>query len=418
MMKVLAVGLVWGFVVPASARATENQPGAARLTTADSSRYVYVFGVNGQFLKADLRSGAVSAQGALDQIEGLAQLLPNPSDPRDSWRVDDARFGRADHRLYLAVPTAIGGEGSFGEQIIVLQLPGWTVVGTIPLPQELNGSPRLLLTPDGKQLLVSYGTAPREDGGEATDADVIDIYDTSTLQRVNRIVDSPSPAEKARGALTVFFSSDASFAEDGRTIHDKGTIATLRGGSFERKPIQPLDHLDAEQRRAMQTFLFSTTARDMSAVFVNAVDGAAGKALVRFADRQGSKKGMLVLDLGRKTISPIVEVKGLSGTHLSRDGRWVLLEELEIRNEKAFKTGLLQLFEVESGTMVHEIRQPAELAGEEKSHHLACSSFDAGRTLYISGRNGWILDLMGDARPLRLKTTLPAEMSVCVPADT
>lgn len=104
------------------------------------------------------------------------------------------------------------------EQILVAQLPDLTYIGRIPLEHNIYQSVNILLTPNGKQLLVSYDLSTQD---EQNFSYIQETFDTTTFRQVgeSKRIKIPRNEWRMESGRTVYFSENARYSQDGN-IYD------------------------------------------------------------------------------------------------------------------------------------------------------------------------------------------------------
>ena len=179
-------------------------------------RYAYLFD-GAEFLKIDLSKGEVIQKASLFANEEFSTLLPASI----KWgSVKAPEFDPVNKRLYyVATQPETNSDEKWKERILIVEFPAFKLVGQIDLRGYVTQSVNILLTPDGKRLLVSYDYSADSD-----DAFVYkqEVYDTATFKLVGQPQSSVvSRAEwSPEASRQTYFSAYARFSADGKTIRD------------------------------------------------------------------------------------------------------------------------------------------------------------------------------------------------------
>jgi|GEM_PF-4136996 len=145
--------------------------------------YVYFFSGLGDYLKVEVATDQVP-RGSLLKLEEIRSLLP------ERFRETSIGIGCCDRNtgwLYVLSPESAfiswdrTGHGTIRYRLVVLALPEFRLVGHTELAEPIDKGPNLLLTPDRKQLWVSYQVVSEE---EAYWVFVREIFQTRGLKRV------------------------------------------------------------------------------------------------------------------------------------------------------------------------------------------------------------------------------------------
>ncbi|RMD63664.1 hypothetical protein D6833_05385 [Candidatus Parcubacteria bacterium] len=195
-------------------------------------RYAYFFSGIGKFVKVEVATNRVVARGSLLEIEGARHLFPEFEPNISVWGYD-----RHTGWVYVTAPiedlASKKSDPVLRYRVVVLTLPEFQLVGHAELAEPVYQGPNLLLTPDGKRLLVSYEVVSDDD---AYWVFVREIYDTRGLRRIElkraRVAREPYDPEAVARAR---FTRKARFAADGETIID-GRYEIVGDRVFPHRP--------------------------------------------------------------------------------------------------------------------------------------------------------------------------------------
>lgn len=347
---------------------------------------VYFFGSNGEFLVLDLRRVSVQAYWTLSRLSGVADKLPR-TQPRTEWGTNLLRYDPQRSWLYGVFPRATTLDV---DRILVLHLPSMEVKGIVDIPPPEGGSPNILVSPDGTQLLVSY--APTK--SETTTDSVVEIYDAKTLEKIRTIRERVNRQGYLMGETIKHtrFTKKAYFGPDGR-IYDRDYRISIEDGEAVKEYYDPVSMLTDSNREQLRAYeRTSGTGR----VYLDArvIDSAAGKGVVTAGHPGGGDRAMWVVDLmNGEVVSPLLLGKPSSIPHLTPQANIVLLEGTELRTEEVdgeprrrlYKTGHFWIYDARTMELKREFEAP-ELAGLQYVSMVLCIAPD--RPLMFYAANG------------------------------
>jgi len=263
-------------------------------------------------------------------------------------------------------------------------------------------APVILINPDGSRVLASYPL-----GSSAVSAGQPDyglsIFNAPALKLIR--ADKESIAAEAFAKGYVFksrFSDQADFGADG-SIYDQLSRSTLANDQLNKVTIDPVKVLVKSGRRELAPFALVDVNSRASAFEVSYVDSAAGKTLVALNASGKGPRALLVIDLKKQTVSAPVKVSGvvIPATHLTPDGKQILIEESELRHREGtkpdepqdalFKTGKLILYDVSGLKKLREV-STQKISGFDS--RLLCTSADAKTAFYVHDDHLLAIDLI------------------------
>ena len=196
-------------------------------------------------VRIDLRTGAISVSklltlGGLQEGEHCSfNHVPQTCD----WSAEKILLDSRNRRLYFAAPTTSPGDelepgedednsgrGPFA--VWVLDLEGMKLLKVI----ETSVPSSMLLTADGKQLLVSH------------DTQVVETFDTGTFAKISTVKNTgTSPVD-------AFFPPGSYFLPNGRFIVSGVAYFRIRvkGGQFRQEVVDPRTQLSAENLERLE----------------------------------------------------------------------------------------------------------------------------------------------------------------------
>jgi hypothetical protein len=181
----------------------------------EQARFAYLIDESGHYLKVNLTSTQVVRHGWFGETRELQPVMP---EGREASFASQVPYDPNRHRIYvLAIEPVLGQPTK--RWVVVLELPTFKLIGRMDL---MNGDivPRMLLTPDGERLLVSYEATTYESGSR----DFVffrEVYDTRTFKRLEqKRYEVPREPSDPKAMAKARFSKEARFAADGKTIID------------------------------------------------------------------------------------------------------------------------------------------------------------------------------------------------------
>ena len=391
---------------------------SSRSATSSGTDFAYFFGWGGEFLKVDLHGQSIVSSGTLVEAEGAAPLLPPYSKgaltAHTAWLPRGLQYDRNKGRLYGVFPKKDANEAT--ELLIAFQLPTMEVVRAIDLPRTVAGTPRILVSPDGEKLFVSYrDTATEEKASSDITVSVIDVYDAARFDKIQTIREITDTDDylSARTRIHASFFTNAYFSSDGKTIYDNlDRIHLDDSGNMTKERINPLETLSDSQRLKLVPFEKVDPLSGKPWLKYGTADSAAGRVLLMVSDRERPGGALWSVDLDTWQSSPIIEISSpitSLTTHLTPTGEHIILEEIEWRIEKSayerepdressYKTGAFSIYNPVSGYHIQRL-ELGELAGFRS--RLVCISPKGDLVFYSAGDNLYVVSLTeGTARKL------------------
>jgi hypothetical protein len=246
---------------------------------ASQSSYtaLYLVGAR-QATRINLQTGSAKVWQLLTQVgmkEGdlcSARHAPQSCDWYASYTLMDLR----NSRLYFAAPTTAPGDDIDSETdenirgpfaIWALDLESMKVLKRL----DTSSTPdAMILTADGKQLLVSYGVNL-----------IVDTLDTSTFAKISTM------KNKCGNQLDTYFSAGSYFLPNGKLIISGGVGADFRirvhAGHLKQEGVDPRTQLPPDELKKLSGFV--KTERDGRKLLLTVpVSSRNGKTLVSVAD--------------------------------------------------------------------------------------------------------------------------------------
>src|SRR5262249_51466334 len=132
----------------------------------------------------------------------------------------------------------------------------------------------------------------------------------------------------------------------------------------------------------------------------------------------------IAIDLDSVNVLSIVQSPP-GHAHLTSDGRNIVLEEIEWRQEMqyekqiyvAYKTGRFPIYNPFTGKKINELRQTV-LAGSEDDHKLICIAPSNDHFFYLIGFELYAVRIAADAVPVRIQSDfIASQWTECIFAD-
>ena len=304
------------------------------------------------------------------------------------WSASEARLDLRNQRLYFVTPAEAPGDEPESEEemhengrlysVWAIDLDDMKVLKRLNLPLR-NESPTIILSPDGKQLLVSA----RIPGSMNT---VVDTFDTATFAKISTIEDSSGDV------VNTFFSTTSYFVSSGKLIlHDRGAYYRIRveSGKFKREDVDPRTQLPPSELKKLSGFV--ETAQDGQRLLLAVpVSSRNEKTLVSVANRGDKRMAFWTVDMETGTTSPAVIADYSAKANLIGSGNGFVAFEGQVSKAEGkgyppfVQTGRVVVYDVKSGAVVREFNKP-ELKGEGS---VLCLSPDGSRAAYARGHDG------------------------------
>lgn len=402
------------------------------------SNFIYLFTLGGQYVKVQPKDGSVVSKAEPLPLSSISHLVPpyplkGSLTAHNYWVPYGFRYDKSSGRLYGIFPKTIESDKTTAYQIIVLQLPTMDVVGTIPFPKDLPDLPRILISSDGQKLVVRYrDPLVEKNASNKIIASIIDIYDTATLKKVETIRESTDKDaySMARTLMHTYFSNDAYFSQDGKTIYDKEFRfyrINLIDGKMVKEYIDPLQVLTEKQKEKLRSFEYMNPVTKKATMNIGISDSAAGWILVRISDQARTRKSMFTLDLETQEMSPVTDLPGDAITYLSPDGKRIIAEEIEMKKEsisgkeetKAYRTGKKRIYDAVNGKKIKDFSKKEHLAGYQSSSDKNLCMTPDGKYMFVSKQNElYFVNLDADTSPVKLNVGFDVRDGIlCVVAD-
>jgi hypothetical protein len=318
------------------------------------------------------------------------------------WFVSDTLLDVANKRLYFGAPTTSPGDepesdedGSGRGSFAV-----WAVdLGSMKLLKRMDvlATPEsMILTSDGKQLLVSYEIKPL----------TVDTFDTTTLAKISSVRNA------GVNQLDTYFTPGSYFLPDGKYIVTGGIGADFRidvtEGRFQQEVVDPRAQLSAAQREKLSEFL--KTEPDGQKVLVCTPGSSRnGKTLMCVMNDAMTKTGFWTLDMETGATSGATVTDHFARAQVIGSGEEFAAFEGQMSRTDAggyefAQIGRVVVYNSATGKQVREFNKP-QLAGAGAA---LCLSPDGFLAAYAQGPKVSLLDFIsGELKPLAKVTDRP-----------
>src|ERR1044072_1903622 len=184
---------------------------------ATEKRYAYAFDCSGAYLKIDTSTRQIAAQGKI--WESAARIKQQETINFDGCLLSSVQVD-ADAGLLYAVVAREGKVGALGRmryRVVALQLPTFKLVKSLDLIPAIDGSITILLTPDRRELLLSYSSYEKIKNGEGWH-NVLARYLVPAFKEINTSNEFRSSTDVDPNPLGITISSSAYWSKQGRLI--------------------------------------------------------------------------------------------------------------------------------------------------------------------------------------------------------
>ena len=364
---------------------------------------LYLIG-NRQVTRFHLQSGAkkewplLAIIGMQEEDICTARHAPITCD----WSASETQLDTANKRLYFAAPTTEPGDEPESDEDGSGRGPFavWAVdLETMKLLRKLEvpatpGS--IILTSDGKRLLVSYDMSPF----------TVDTFDTATFAKISSVKNA------GVNQLDTYFMPGSYFLPDGKFIISGGVGADFRirvtAGRFRQEAVDPRAQLAAAEKQKLSEFA-KTEPDGQKLLVCTPVSSRNGKTLVFVLNDAMTKTGFWTVDMVTGSASSATITDHYAAAQLIGSGEEFAAFEGQASQAPggAFefaRSGRVVIYDSATGKRLREFNKP-ELAG---AGAVLCLSPDGWQAAYAQGRKMSILDFRsGDLKPLGTVTDRP-----------
>lgn len=344
------------------------------------------------FVKVDLKTntakmwGLLTAAGLEDSPDCAGRHVPISCD----WHATETRLDLKSKRMYFVTARESPGDEpeSDEEETVPRKFVVWAVgladlkpLKKIEVPFPQSRLPTIILTRDGKELLMSH----QDEDGKTRDVDTID---TATWTKISTVRDNSG------NVLDTYFPAEAYFAPSGGFIANGNTRIRMEGGQFHVEDFDPRTKLAMADVKKLSGF--ETTDKDGHKFLSMMVAGSVnGKTLEWVPNDAETETCFWTVDMETGETSPAVVAKKFSEAKMIGDGKEFALFEVHIRPETPHEgpgflsTGRVSVYRVDSGALAKEFNIP-EIRGEGE---MLCTSGDGTLAAYRHGKKLMILNL-------------------------
>jgi len=364
---------------------------------------LYLIG-NRQVTRFHLQSGAkkewplLAIVGMQEEDICTARHAPITCD----WSASETQLDTANKRLYFAAPTTEPGDEPESDEDGSGRGPFavWAVdLETMKLLRKLEvpatpGS--IILTSDGKRLLVSYDMSPF----------TVDTFDTATFAKISSVKNA------GVNQLDTYFMPGSYFLPDGKFIISGGVGADFRirvtAGRFRQEAVDPRAQLAAAEKQKLSEFA-KTEPDGQKLLVCTPVSSRNGKTLVFVLNDAMTKTGFWTVDMVTGSASSATITDHYAAAQLIGSGEEFAAFEGQASQAPggAFefaRSGRVVIYDSATGKRLREFNKP-ELAG---AGAVLCLSPDGWQAAYAQGSKMSILDFRsGDLKPLGTVTDRP-----------
>jgi len=376
---------------------------ALQAAVLDAHGALYLVG-NRQVTRFDLQSGAkkewslLAIVGMQEQGICTARHAPITCD----WSASETQLDTSNKRLYFAAPTTEPGDepesdedGSGRGPFAVWAIDLETM--KVLKKSDVAATPgSMILTSDGKQLLVSYDMSPF----------TVDTYDTATFAKISSVKNG------GVNQLDTYFMPGSYFLPDGKFIISGGPSADFRirvtAGRFRQEAVDPRAQLAAAEKQKLSEFA-KTEPDGQKLLVCTPVSSRNGKTLVFVLNEAMTKTGFWTVDMITGSASAATVTDRYAAAQLIGLGEEFAAFEgqASLAPGKAFefaRSGRVIIYDSATGKRLREFNKP-ELAG---AGAVLCLSPAGWQAVYAQGRKVSLLDFRsGDLKPLGNVTDRP-----------
>jgi hypothetical protein len=305
-------------------------------------------------------------------------------------------------RIYFAAPTTAPGDEPESDEdgsgrgpfaVWAVDLESMKLLKKIDVPTTPES---MILTSDGKQLLVSYDIKPL----------TVDTFDTTTFAKISSVKNA------GMNQLDTYFTPGSYFLPDGKYIVSGGAGADFRirvtEGSFQQEVVDPRAQLSAAQREKLSEFL-KTEPDGRKLLVCTPASSRNGKTLMFVMNDAMTKTGFWTLDMETGATSGATVTDHFARAQLIGSGEEFATFEGQMSRTDAggyefVQIGRMVIYNSATGKQVREFNKP-QLAG---AGAVLCLSPDGFLAAYAQGPKVSLLDFSsGELRPLAKVTDRP-----------
>ncbi len=338
---------------------------------------VYLFGNNGDYLKIDLDTKSVIKKGNLAQLDEVKQHLPAYNDVGPL--IFASKYNAIMNRVYLLTPLVIDLASSVAPdkrkyQLLSIQLPEFNVVGQLVIGKELGYPPSILITSDGKTLLVNYKKYEDNDKGEMVTS-MLEFRDAESMKKIDEIVETANSQDVVtlKVYLNNAFGPDATFQANDTIVNDglnSIQIDVAKRKMSKHRVIRYNDFMDnyltelQRQQLSKYAVLNERTGKEYPKIFRV---GQFGNTITTVSYKSELSTGTLIVSDRESKKSKLFDVTFTPASaqlHLTPDGKYIIAESFELRKKNdgygnetnaVFRAGRISIYSADNGKLVNQI---------------------------------------------------------------
>jgi len=319
------------------------------------------------------------------------------------WCASDTLLDVANKRLYFSAPTTAPGDEPESDEDGSGRGPFavWAVdLESMKLLKKMDilAMPKsMILTSDGKQLLVSYEIKPL----------TVDTFDTTTFAKISSVKNA------GMHQLDTYFMPGSYFLPDGKYIVTAGSGADFRirvtEGRFQQELVDPRAQLSAAQTQKLSEFL-KMQPDGQKLLVCTPASSRNGKTLMFVMNDAMTKTGFWTLDMETGATSGATVTDHFAKAQLIGSGEEFAAFEGQMSRTDAggyefAQIGRVVIYNSATGKQVREFDKPGLAAG---AGAVLCLSPDGFLAAYAQGPKVSLLDFnSGDLKSLAKVTDRP-----------
>jgi hypothetical protein len=322
------------------------------------------------------------------------------------WYASETILDVANRRLYFTAPTTTPGDdpesdpdgngrGPFG--VLVFDLESMRLLHRF----DVGAAPgSMILTNDGKQLLVSWAPPPL----------TVDTFDTHAFAKISSVRDA------GKNTLDTYFTPGSYFLPNGKFIISGGAGADFRirvsSGHFQQEAVDPRAQLPPKEKEKLSAFV-KTQPGGQKVLVCIPVSSRNGKTLVFVANKDMTKTAFWTVDMetGATSAATITDHYAVAQL-ISSGNEFVTFEGLMSKAPGGHydfaQTGRMTIYDAATGNVVTQFDKP-DLRG---AGSVLCLSPDGLLAAYAQGAKISLLNFTaGELKPLAIVAERPEPVS-------
>ena len=361
--------------------------------------YAYFFNLTGDYEKIELDSKKETDHG---QVPVAAKIVsPFQTSGFNGCIFCSVRYDKRYGRFYIVLAKHVGDPASSGNSFEVVSIAPPRMYTAMRADVSYT-TPNIMVNLEGSRVLASYQINP-SDVSDGQLAFGLSIFNAPALKLIRADKESTTTEAFANGYMfKLQFSESAYFGEDG-SIYDQFSRSMLVNDQLQKTTIDPVALLVRSGGKALAPFALVDVNSKSSTFEVGYVDSAAGKTLVALNASGKGPQALIVIDLKSKELSAPIKVSDLTipATHLTADGKQILIEESELRHredakadepqEALVKTGKLTILNLTGSQKPREVSAP-KISGSDA--RFMCTSADGKNAFFAHAGHLFAIDLV------------------------